>query len=156
MTTATCEAVQFVREHRELQGTKARAKDPPLGPQGGPDEGLTVSMSAKSDLMKSATSDGRLQPIDRSTGPETMKTIVQDEYGAAPEEVLRLAQVAQPTIAADQVMVRVRAASVDRGTWHIMAGLPYPIRVMGFGPGGPRPRTRAGAWPGPSSRSAKM
>ena len=62
-----------------------------------------------------------------------MKTIVQDEYGAAPEEVLRLAQVALPTIAADQVMVRVHGASVDRGTWHIMAGLPYPIRVMGFG-----------------------
>ena len=29
--------------------------------------------------------------------------------------------------------MRVRAASVDRGTWHIMAGLPYPIRVAGFG-----------------------
>ena len=85
-----------------------------------------------------------------------MKTIVQDEYGAAPEEVLRLAQVALPTIAADQVMVRVRGASVDRGTWHIMAGLPYPIRVMGFGPAGPRPPTRAAAWPGPSSRSARM
>ena len=69
MTTATCEAVQFVREHRELQGTKARAEDPPSPPRGGPDKGLTVSMIAKSDGMKSATSDGRLQPIDRSTGP---------------------------------------------------------------------------------------
>jgi NADPH:quinone reductase-like Zn-dependent oxidoreductase len=29
--------------------------------------------------------------------------------------------------------VRVRAASVDRGTWHVMAGLPYPIRLAGFG-----------------------
>ena len=48
------------------------------------------------------------------------------------------------------------AASVDRGTWHIMAGLPYPMRVMGFGRAGPRPPTRAVAWPGPSSRSAKM
>jgi NADPH:quinone reductase-like Zn-dependent oxidoreductase len=27
----------------------------------------------------------------------------------------------------------VHAASVDRGTWHIMAGLPYPIRLAGFG-----------------------
>src|SRR5439155_17713886 len=31
------------------------------------------------------------------------------------------------------VLVRVRAASVDRGTWHLMAGLPYPIRVAGSG-----------------------
>jgi NADPH:quinone reductase-like Zn-dependent oxidoreductase len=29
--------------------------------------------------------------------------------------------------------VRVRAASVDRGTWHVMAGLPYLIRTAGFG-----------------------
>ncbi|MFN2502643.1 MAG: NAD(P)-dependent alcohol dehydrogenase [Acidimicrobiales bacterium] len=62
-----------------------------------------------------------------------MKAIVQDEYGSAPEEVLRVADVARPTIADDQILVRVRAASVDRGTWHIMAGLPYPIRVAGFG-----------------------
>jgi NADPH:quinone reductase-like Zn-dependent oxidoreductase len=27
----------------------------------------------------------------------------------------------------------VHAASVDRGTWHVMAGLPYPIRLAGFG-----------------------
>ena len=33
----------------------------------------------------------------------------------------------------DEILVRVRAASVDRGTWHIMAGLPYPIRAAGFG-----------------------
>jgi len=36
-------------------------------------------------------------------------------------------------IGADEVLVRVQAASVDRGTWHIMAGLPYPIRLAGFG-----------------------
>ena len=39
----------------------------------------------------------------------------------------------KPTIADGQVLVRVRAASVDLGTWHVMAGLPYPIRVAGFG-----------------------
>jgi NADPH:quinone reductase-like Zn-dependent oxidoreductase len=47
--------------------------------------------------------------------------------------VLRLTDVARPTVADDEVLVRVHAASVDRGTWHIMAGLPYPMRVMGFG-----------------------
>jgi NADPH:quinone reductase-like Zn-dependent oxidoreductase len=64
---------------------------------------------------------------------ETMRAIVQDDYGSAPEEVLRLAEVARPTIGDDEILVHVRAASVDRGTWHIMAGLPYPIRVAGFG-----------------------
>jgi NADPH:quinone reductase-like Zn-dependent oxidoreductase len=62
-----------------------------------------------------------------------MKAIVQDACGTAPEDVLRLDEIAKPTIGDDEVLVRVRAASVDRGTWHMMAGLPYPIRVAGFG-----------------------
>ena len=62
-----------------------------------------------------------------------MESVVQDDYGSAPEAVLRMAQVARPAIAGDEVLVRVRAASVDRGTWHVMAGLPYPIRLAGFG-----------------------
>ena len=62
-----------------------------------------------------------------------MKAIVQDVYGSAPEDVLRLADVARPAIGDDEILVRVRAASVDRGTWHLMAGLPYPIRVAGAG-----------------------
>jgi NADPH:quinone reductase-like Zn-dependent oxidoreductase len=64
---------------------------------------------------------------------ESMTAIVQDGYGTAPEDVLRLAEIARPTIADDEILVRVHAASVDRGTWHLMAGLPYPIRVAGFG-----------------------
>jgi NADPH:quinone reductase-like Zn-dependent oxidoreductase len=74
--------------------------------------------------------------LDRPTAPtavDTMRAIVQDDYGSAPEEVLRLAEVARPTIGDDELLVHVRAASVDRGTWHIMSGLPYPIRVAGFG-----------------------
>ena len=63
----------------------------------------------------------------------TMTAIVHNDYGTAPEDVLRLAEVDKPTMADDQVLVRVHAASVDRGTWHIIAGLPYPIRVAGFG-----------------------
>ena len=62
-----------------------------------------------------------------------MRAIVQDEYGAAAEDVLRLDEVGRPGIGGEDVLVRVRAASVDRGTWHVMAGLPYPIRVAGFG-----------------------
>jgi NADPH:quinone reductase-like Zn-dependent oxidoreductase len=45
---------------------------------------------------------------------ETMTAIVQDDYGTAPEDVLRLAEIARPAIADDEILVRVRAASVDR------------------------------------------
>lgn len=63
----------------------------------------------------------------------TMTAVVQDEYGSDPEHLFRLAQVDLPAITAGEVLVRVHAASVDRGTWHLMAGLPYPIRLAGFG-----------------------
>jgi NADPH:quinone reductase-like Zn-dependent oxidoreductase len=62
-----------------------------------------------------------------------MSAVIQEEYGPAPEDVLRLAQITKPTAGASEVLVRVHAASVDRGTWHVMAGLPYPIRLAGFG-----------------------
>jgi NADPH:quinone reductase-like Zn-dependent oxidoreductase len=31
------------------------------------------------------------------------------------------------------VLLRVHAAGVDRGIWHLMAGLPYPVRLAGYG-----------------------
>ncbi|MCZ2815877.1 NAD(P)-dependent alcohol dehydrogenase [Modestobacter sp. VKM Ac-2984] len=72
-----------------------------------------------------------LVPADRMTA------VVHDSYGTDPEEVLRVAEVERPAIDADEVLVRVRAASIDRGTWHVMAGLPYPVRA-GFGLRRPR------------------
>jgi NADPH:quinone reductase-like Zn-dependent oxidoreductase len=60
-----------------------------------------------------------------------MRAITQDKYGSA--EVLHLATMEPPAIAANEVLVRVRAAGLDRGTWHLMSGLPYLMRVMGFG-----------------------
>jgi len=67
------------------------------------------------------------------TGGQTMKAVVQTHYSPAPENLFRTAQIDRPTIGGGEVLVRVHAASVDRGTWHIMAGLPYPIRLAGFG-----------------------
>ncbi|MFF7216503.1 NAD(P)-dependent alcohol dehydrogenase [Streptomyces sp. NPDC008238] len=61
---------------------------------------------------------------------KTMSAVVQERYGADPEAVLRTAHLVQPAIGPDEVLVRVRASSVDRGTWHMMAGLPYPIRAV--------------------------
>jgi NADPH:quinone reductase-like Zn-dependent oxidoreductase len=54
-----------------------------------------------------------------------MKAIVRDEYGAT--DVLELRDVDKPEIASDEILIRIHAAGVDRGVWHIMTGLPYPI-----------------------------
>jgi NADPH:quinone reductase-like Zn-dependent oxidoreductase len=63
----------------------------------------------------------------------TMDAVVQARYGPAPELLLQVARIDRPSAGDGEVLVRVHAASVDRGTWHIMAGLPYPIRLAGFG-----------------------
>jgi NADPH:quinone reductase-like Zn-dependent oxidoreductase len=78
------------------------------------------------------------QPV-RATTP-TMKAIVQDEYGEA-EDVLRLEEINRPEARDDEVLLRVHAAGVDRGAWHLMAGLPYPVR-MAVGLRAPRTRVR--------------
>jgi NADPH:quinone reductase-like Zn-dependent oxidoreductase len=62
--------------------------------------------------------------------PTTMRAVVQDRYGSA--GVLRVSRVARPVIADDQVLVRVHAAGLDRGTEHLMTGKPYVMR-LGFG-----------------------
>ena len=71
-------------------------------------------------------------------GHGVMRAIVQDAYGA--REVFRLAAVDLPEIAADEVLVQVSAAGMDRGTWHCMTGTPYLMRIMGFGFRRPRNR----------------
>src|SRR4051812_18624080 len=75
--------------------------------------------------------------------PATMSAIVQDVYGE-PEDVLRLEQVPTPEPRDDEVLVRVHAAGVDQGVWHVCAGLPYPIRLAGYGLRAPKTRIRGG------------
>ena len=69
-----------------------------------------------------------------------MRAITQSRYGTVPEDVMRLSRVARPGIGDDEVLIQVRAAGVDRGTWHVMAGQPYLMRLLGFGFRGPRNR----------------
>ncbi len=64
-----------------------------------------------------------------------MRAITQERYGSA--DTWHLAHVAVPTIADDEVLVRTAAAGLDRGTWHLMTGKPYAMRLV-FGLRGPR------------------
>jgi NADPH:quinone reductase-like Zn-dependent oxidoreductase len=77
-----------------------------------------------------------------TTGRPTMRAVVQDRYGSA--DVLRLRDIDRPAPAAGEALVRVHAAGLDRGVWHVMAGLPYLIRfvVPGMGPLRPKVRVR--------------
>ena len=70
----------------------------------------------------------------------TMKAIVQDRYGSA--SVLTLSDISKPEIGDHDVLVRVHAAGVHIGDWHVMMGQPYLMRVMGFGLRAPRARVR--------------
>jgi len=60
-----------------------------------------------------------------------MKAVVQDVYG--PSGVRGLREIDRPAIGEDEVLVRVCAAGVDPGVWHLMTGEPYLVRAMGFG-----------------------
>ena len=69
-----------------------------------------------------------------------MQAIVQDTYGSA--DVLELRTIDTPSIDDGEVLIQVRAAGLDRGVWHLMTGLPYPIRVAGYGLRAPKMPTR--------------
>ena len=62
---------------------------------------------------------------------EQMRAILQSSYGTA--DTLHAGKIDRPVIGAGEVLVEVRAAGLDRGTWHVMAGLPYAIRLAGYG-----------------------
>ena len=60
-----------------------------------------------------------------------MKAIAQDRYGDA--GVLRLQDIDRPVPGKGEVLIQVRAAGADPGVWHTMTGVPYLMRVIGFG-----------------------
>jgi NADPH:quinone reductase-like Zn-dependent oxidoreductase len=64
-----------------------------------------------------------------------MKAIVQTRYG--PPDVLQLKDVDKPVVKDDEVLVRVHAAAVNIGDWHLLRGMPYVVRLVA---GLPEPR----------------
>jgi len=69
-----------------------------------------------------------------------MKAIVQDKYGSA--DVLEFRDIEKPVAGDDDLLIQVHAAGVDPGVWHLMTGLPYLVRIMGFGFSAPKIRVR--------------
>ncbi|HAS12358.1 MAG TPA: NAD(P)-dependent alcohol dehydrogenase [Acidimicrobiaceae bacterium] len=65
-----------------------------------------------------------------------MKAITRHRYGSTDE--LEFEELPRPEIRDDQVLVRVSAAGVGRDVWHLMTGMPYLMRIAGFGVRAPK------------------
>ncbi len=77
--------------------------------------------------------------LDRvSAATVTMRAIVQDRYGSS--DTWQLTDIGRPEIDDHEVLLRVHAAGLDRGTWHEMTGRPYLLRLVGFGLRSPKNR----------------
>jgi NADPH:quinone reductase-like Zn-dependent oxidoreductase len=61
-------------------------------------------------------------------GENTMKAIVQRKYGSP--DVLKFTDATKPVPKDDEVQVRVRAAAVNIGDWHLLRGTPYVMRIV--------------------------
>ena len=70
-------------------------------------------------------------PSGAEVSPSTMEAVVQRRYGSA--DTLTIEQVPVPSVGADQVLIEVIAAGLDRGVSHLMTGTPYLVRLAGFG-----------------------
>jgi len=70
----------------------------------------------------------------------SMKAIVQRVYGSA--DVLEFVDIDKPIVGDNDVLVRVVAAGLHVGDWHVMTGRPYMLRVVGFGLRVPKVRVR--------------
>jgi NADPH:quinone reductase-like Zn-dependent oxidoreductase len=77
-------------------------------------------------MSRKTTHDETKQAGVRSRG--AMKAMVQHGYGA-PQRVLRLDEVARPAVGDGDVLVRVRATSVNTPDWIAVAGVPYLLRL---------------------------
>jgi NADPH:quinone reductase-like Zn-dependent oxidoreductase len=68
---------------------------------------------------------------DGSEAGDAMKAVTRSVYGSA--DVLEFVDVDTPVAGDDEVLLRVHAAGAGPEVWHLMTGLPYLVRVMGFG-----------------------
>jgi len=99
------------------------------GPPGGAAEGArheSPVQPAQGERSMTAAGYGGGTAAPSSRG-QRMWAITHSRYGSA--EVLRIREIDRPAIGDDEVLIQVRAAGLDRGTWHFMTGLPYAFRL---------------------------
>src|SRR5262249_787017 len=70
--------------------------------------------------------------VDLVEQENMMKAVVQLKYGTY-DAVLQLREVEKPVVRDDEVLVRVRAASMHVDVWHVVTGRPYVLRLVGNG-----------------------
>lgn len=81
--------------------------------------------------MHSATTEHEHDTTSGSAPKAKMRAIVAERYG--PSTQLRVQRVDCPVPRAEEVLVRVHAAGVDQGALHLITGLPYLVRLAGYG-----------------------
>ncbi len=86
-----------------------------------------IDRSPQTPRQTYARIGGHIPQTHDSQKENTMKAIVGDTYGSP--DVMKLRDIDRPEIADEEVLVRVHAAGVDRGVWHLMTGLPYLTRL---------------------------
>ena len=84
-----------------------------------------------STFLPNLGSVDQTKPERVASQTETMQAIVHRSYGSA--DVLQRETLDLPNIGEKEVLIEVHAAALDRGTWHLMTGTPYLIRILGFG-----------------------
>jgi NADPH:quinone reductase-like Zn-dependent oxidoreductase len=110
------------------------------------DDSRTDLLMGRPHVLHQGDNNMATTTLDHTTSTElnaqatTMQAIIQDQYGSA--DVLRLQEVIKPVVGLDDVLVRVRAAGLHIGDWHVMTGQPYLMRIIGFGFRAPKARVR--------------
>ena len=86
---------------------------------------LTLALASLAIALSHNSPCGK--PDALAADAQRMKAIVYRCYGST--DVLRLEEIARPTVEDDQVLVRVRAAALNPLDWHYMTGTPYIMRL---------------------------
>jgi NADPH:quinone reductase-like Zn-dependent oxidoreductase len=88
--------------------------------------GFSLIVLLLGGLFLYALATEKQEPIE--TGEPHMKAVVYTDYGTP--DVLQIRDIKKPVPNDDQVLVRVRAASVNPYDWHFIRGTPYVMRLM--------------------------
>ena len=91
---------------------------------------LGIAAAAGAYVLSYTSPCGEVEPPPAAA--ERMKAVVHQCYGSP--DVLKIVEVAKPTPGENEVLVRIRAASVNPADWHELTGTPYLARpAMGIG-----------------------